>query len=201
MPKSSNEFYLSVDIEADGPIPGLYSMLSFGAVAYSQAGEELGRFSANLRLLATAQQSGYPETMMFWRRNPAAYDATRVNQEYPAEAMDRFRYWLATIRPDAETPGTPVIVGWPGAYDLMWLSHYWYFTQEVKAPFHFADISLKTVMWLLRGGSWRYSVKNRMPGRWREGEQHTHVAVEDAAEQGALFFRMLAEARRRLETT
>ena len=29
------EIYLSVDVEADGPIPGPYSMLSFGIAAFS----------------------------------------------------------------------------------------------------------------------------------------------------------------------
>ena len=31
------EIYLSVDVEADGPIPGPYSMLSFGIAAFSLA--------------------------------------------------------------------------------------------------------------------------------------------------------------------
>jgi hypothetical protein len=30
-----NEIYVSTDIEADGPIPGPHSMLSFASVAYS----------------------------------------------------------------------------------------------------------------------------------------------------------------------
>ncbi len=39
--------YVSVDIEADGPIPGDYSMISFGAVVVEPA---LGRtFGARLR--------------------------------------------------------------------------------------------------------------------------------------------------------
>ena len=39
------EIYLSVDVEADGPIPGPYSMLSFGIAAFSIDKVLLGTFS------------------------------------------------------------------------------------------------------------------------------------------------------------
>ena len=39
MPKS-REILVSVDIEADGPIPGVYSMLSLGAARVDGAGKD-----------------------------------------------------------------------------------------------------------------------------------------------------------------
>lgn len=44
----------SVDIEADGPIPGMYSMLSMGAAAFqmddsTQGWRQLGAFKRNRR--------------------------------------------------------------------------------------------------------------------------------------------------------
>lgn len=33
------EIYISTDIEADGPIPGEYSMLSIGSVAFNKKGK------------------------------------------------------------------------------------------------------------------------------------------------------------------
>ena len=52
------EIYVSTDVEADGPIPGPSSMLSFGSAAYTAGKELLGTFSANLETLAgeTAMQ-------------------------------------------------------------------------------------------------------------------------------------------------
>ena len=41
-----NDIYVSVDIEADGPIPGDFSMLSLGAVAFNDDGEEIDSFSS-----------------------------------------------------------------------------------------------------------------------------------------------------------
>ena len=55
------EIYVSTDVEADGPIPGPNSMLSFGSAAYT-AGKKLpGTFSANLLTLPGATAD--PETM------------------------------------------------------------------------------------------------------------------------------------------
>jgi len=42
--RSKKEIYVSIDIEADGPIPGPYSMLSIGAVAFTPEGEEVGEY-------------------------------------------------------------------------------------------------------------------------------------------------------------
>ena len=42
------EIYVSTDVEADGPIPGPNSMLSFGSAAYAADKTLIGTFSANL---------------------------------------------------------------------------------------------------------------------------------------------------------
>jgi len=65
----ANEIYISTDIESDGPIPGPYSMLSFGSAAFVpfEAGDGwnmIGTFEANLETLGGAQ--GHPDTMDWW---------------------------------------------------------------------------------------------------------------------------------------
>jgi hypothetical protein len=45
------EIYVSTDVEADGPIPGPRSMLSFGSAAYCPDKKFFGTFSANLETL------------------------------------------------------------------------------------------------------------------------------------------------------
>jgi len=47
-----NELYCSVDIEADGRIPGMSSMLSLGAAMYTPNKTCLATFSANSRTVA-----------------------------------------------------------------------------------------------------------------------------------------------------
>lgn len=45
------EIYVSTDVEADGPIPGPHSMLSFGSAAYRGDKRLVGTFEANLAVL------------------------------------------------------------------------------------------------------------------------------------------------------
>jgi hypothetical protein len=82
-----NEIYVSTDVESDGPIPGIYSMLSFGSAAYSAGKQLLGTFSANLELLPGA--SAHPKTMEWWQSEPAAWAACRANLQPPEVAMQQ----------------------------------------------------------------------------------------------------------------
>ena len=50
------EIYVSTDVEADGPIPGPHSMLSFGSAAFDAEGNQLSTFSANLVALIKTDQ-------------------------------------------------------------------------------------------------------------------------------------------------
>ena len=69
------EIYVSTDIEADGPIPGPHSMLSFASVALTLEKQVVGTFSANLELLPGAE--GHPDTMAWWKKHPEAWKACR----------------------------------------------------------------------------------------------------------------------------
>ena len=70
------EIYVSTDVEADGPIPGPHSMLSFASAAYRLDKTLIGTFDANLTLLPGAH--GHPETMQWWSEQPEAWAACRV---------------------------------------------------------------------------------------------------------------------------
>ena len=51
------EIYVSTDVEADGPIPGPHSMLSFASAAYTEDKQLIATFSANLD---AARRAGAP---------------------------------------------------------------------------------------------------------------------------------------------
>jgi hypothetical protein len=71
------EVYVSTDIEADGPIPGPHSMLSFESAAYLADKKLVGTFTANLELLPGAV--GDPMTMAWWKTQPQTWEACRQN--------------------------------------------------------------------------------------------------------------------------
>ncbi len=47
----------------------------------------------------------------------------------------------------------------------------------------------------MTGLPYRKAIKSRLPKHWFDELPHTHVALDDAIEQGALFCNMLAELR------
>lgn len=179
-----SEIYVSTDVETDGPIPGPHSMLSLASAAYRADKTLLGTFSANLHLLEGA--GGHPETMAWWAENQAAFDATRRDLEAPETAMRRYVDWLKTL------PGKPVFVAYPAGFDFLFV--YWYLIRFAgESPFSFSALDMKTYAMAVLKSEYREAVKRNMPRRWFDPLPHTHVALDDAIEQGALFCNMLAE--------
>ena len=182
------EIYVSTDIEADGPIPGPHSMLSFGSAAYRADKTLLSTFSANLETLPDA--TGHPDTMAWWAKQPDAWAACRRDVQPPSRAMEAYVQWLDAL------PGKPVFVGYPAAYDFLFV--YWYLMRFVgRSPFGFAALDIKTMAMTILGKDFRDASKRNMPRKWFDARPHTHVALDDAIEQGALFCNMLAQVRKR----
>ena len=178
------EIYVSTDVETDGPIPGPYSMLSFASAAYLADKTLLGTFSANLETLPGAL--GHPETMAWWQRQPEAWAACRQALQLPEAALKHYLAWLKAL------PGKPVFVAYPAAFDFMFICWYLHrFTGE--NPFSHSALDIKTYAMAILKGEYRDSVKRNMPKRWFEAMPHTHQALDDALEQGALFCNILAE--------
>ncbi len=182
----AREIYVSTDVEADGPIPGPHSMLSFGSAAYTENKELLGTFSANLETLPEA--SGHPETMAWWQGQQDAWEACRRDTRPAEQVMPEYRAWLEGL------DGRVVFVGYPAGYDFMFV--YWYLIRFAdKSPFSHSALDIKTLAMAMLGTGYRASTKRRMPKRWFDDLPHTHVALDDAIGQGALFCNMLAELR------
>jgi len=172
------ELYVSTDVETDGPIPGQNSMLSFGSAVYTKDKKLIATFEANLELLDGAIAD--PKTMQWWATQPQAWKDCRKNLESPKNAMQRYLSWLKKLE------GKPVFVGYPVAFDFMFI--YWYlikFTGE--SPFSHSALDIKTLAMAGLKKNYRDSTKRNMPNRWFDDLPHTHKALDDAIEQGALF--------------
>jgi hypothetical protein len=184
----ATEIYVSTDVEADGPIPGPHSMLSFASAAYRPDKTLVGTFTRNLETLEGAAPD--PKTEAWWKTQPEAWEACRSDLRTPAAAMRDYVDWLRGL------PGRPVFVGYPASYDFMFV--YWYLMRFVgESPFSHSALDIKTFAMSLLGTGYRESTKRNMPKRWFDDLPHTHVALDDALGQGALFCNMLADARRR----
>ncbi len=189
MKKQKEEIYVSTDVEADGRVPGLASMLSFASAAFNVNKELIGTFSANLELLPNATPD--PNTMAFWNEteaNKIAYAETRKDLETPADAMKRYQEWLKGLG------GSPIFVGYPAAFDFKWIDYYSH-VYLGDNPFGFSRcIDVKSYAYAaLQKPNFLHTAKRNMPKRWFDDLPHTHIALDDAIEQGAMWINILRE--------
>ena len=173
--------YFSVDIEADGPIPGDYSMSSFGCVVVDKP--EL-TFYRELRPISAKFD---PEAVAV-----AGLDRARLAKEGadPATAMREFAEWIAASAAGAR----PVFVGFNATFD--WSFTHWYFIHFLGAdPFGIAGLDIKAYyMGALGKSRWAETTKRHIEPRFRSNHPHTHHALDDAKEQAEVFANIRAFA-------
>ena len=180
------EVYVSTDVETDGPIPGPHSMLSLGAAAYTADKRLVSTFSANLETLPEA--SAHPKTAAWWATQPEAWAACRKDLEAPESAMRRYVSWIDSLG------GKPVFVAYPAGFDFLFV--YWYLIRFAgESPFAHSALDMKSFAMAVMRTEYRQSGKRNMPKHWFDELPHSHVALDDAIEQGALFCNMLRENR------
>jgi hypothetical protein len=178
------EIYISTDVETDGPIPGPHSMLSFGSAAYHADKTLVDTFTANLETLPGAE--GAPETMNWWQTQPEAWAACRKDLQSPKTAMKNYVAWVK------KQPGKPVFVAYPAGFDFLFM--YWYMIRFAgESPFSHSALDIKTYAMAMLKTGYRDSTKRSMPKHWFDKLPHTHCALDDAIEQGALFCNILKE--------
>lgn len=179
------ETYVSSDIETNGPIPGPNSMLSFGSAAFTLKGGLISTFSANLEFLPGSSPDPATQTE-FWDKNPEAWAACRQDPQPIAETMAKYRAWIEGL------PGRPVFVGYPATFDHSFI--HWYLIRFTGAdPFGFSSLDVKSYAMAVLKTEFRETVKRNMPKKWFATKRHTHVALDDAKEQGELFMNILRE--------
>lgn len=183
-----SDVYISADIESDGPIPGRYSMLSFGlAVAATFDGR---RFTPREHAESTFGRELRPITAEFV---PAALavsglDRDRLAREGtdPAEAMADAAAWVCEQAGGAR----PVMVGYPIVFDWMFL--HWYFVRfRGSSPFGFSGaLDMKTMYQRRAGVTLDRAGRDDLPPELLPDRPHTHDALADAIEQAEIFARL-----------
>lgn len=178
----TSEIYISTDIETDGPIPGPHSMLSIGSAAYTPDKELIATFSANLKPLPGA--TGHPKTMKWWSENPAAWSVCQVDPQPAPDVMHSYHSWVQAI------PGRPIFVAYPAAFDFMFI--YWYLMHFVgDSPFKHSALDIRSYAMAFLKRNYLDSGKKDLPVAWLEEKPLTHVALDDAIQQGELFCNLL----------
>ena len=150
--------YVMVDIEADGPIPGDYSMVCFGAVIVEPS---LNRTFFG-RLKPVSEQF-LPEALAvsgFTREECLEFDDAK-------QVMERFREWLAFT-----CKGRTLFISDNNGFDWQFMN--WYFHHFLgKNPFGFSSTNLGS---LYKGMQRSMFVNFKHLRKTR----HTHNPVDDA---------------------
>lgn len=187
------EVYFSADIEADGSIPGPYSMSSFGVVACSYRTKDGKHVPLDLDL---AQHSFYAElkpisdNFVPEKAAVAGLDRATLIAEglEPVEAMTALSQMVQTVTEAYGGFARPVFVGYPLGFD--WMFIYWYLMNfsEEGSPFgHSSHLDIKTLFAEKAGKPIRSIGKRSIPRYLHSKRKHTHNALDDAREQADLF--------------
>jgi len=173
------EIYISVDVEAAGPVPPTYSMLSLGATVV--ANPEL-TFYVDIEPI---NENSVPEAMNVIGRS--LKDFTHTGRD-PREAMAAFRDWLQEVAQGKSL----VFVGFNATFD--WAFVNFYFHEYLgKNPFGFGGLDIKSFYMGITGCAWEDTRSSRIANEFKGPSPHTHQALDDAIEQAEMFRRMRAK--------
>lgn len=193
MPIDSPEIYWSFDVEADGPQPGDYSLVSVGLVpCYFDDGTNNYPLDVEKK-----------DNQIYMEFKPIS--DKWVEEALAVSGLSRDHLWEHGARPEVGIPtlekriktitqrihgrGKAIAVAYPLSFDWMWL--YWYFCKFgsiTRNPFGFSGcLDIKTMYAAKADALVVNSTKRNMPQHLKSKLPHTHNALDDAMEQGVLF--------------
>jgi DNA polymerase III epsilon subunit-like protein len=175
---ATSEFYVSIDVETSGPIPGEYSLLSIGACSVLQPRSS---FYVELKPL----NDNFTEQAMSIHRLSLA--RLKEHGEDPAQAISRFNTWLDE---QAAPSQRPVFVAFNAAFDWMFLSYYFYHYLG-RNPFGHAPLDIKAYYMGKFGVSWAETSMRYVSPRFLGNQPLTHHALRDAIDQADIFSQLL----------
>ncbi len=198
----SIDTYFSIDVETDGPAPGINNMLTIGVAAFS--GEDGGHYESFYRRLALLPDlKSDPKTMTWWinQDEKAREEAFGSGPLLPRMAGPPYRVpaydvvlelaaWIDRVAISAQSRRR-IAMAWPATFDFGFINYYFHrFLGE--NPLGYAALDLRSyVMGLMRKHGYnevREEQVNSLFGEVDKSDLTPHIAIDDAIRQGRLFF-------------
>jgi len=150
--------WISIDIESDGPIPGDYSMISFGAVIVEPDLERT--FYGQLKPISENYSAEALKVSGHSREETLTFDD-------PASVMTKFKTWIET-----QSKGKPLLISDNNGFDWQFIN--WYFHHFIgENPFGYSSTNL--------GSLYKGMEKNTFTNfKHLRKTEHTHHPVDDA---------------------
>jgi len=146
-----------VDVESDGPIPPIYSMICFGAVLVDDLSKT---FYGKTKPISENYQPDTLQISGFSRKEHLTFDP-------PMVVMQNFRTWI-----QENSKGRPIFISDNPAYDWQFINYYFHFYLRGN-PFGFSARRI--------GDLYCGMMKNGF-AQWKSlrKTKHTHNPVDDA---------------------
>jgi len=161
--------YIMVDIEADGPIPGDYSMISFGAIVVEQGLNKT--FYGKIKPISDKFIPDALKVSGFTREDTLRFDD-------PVQVMKNFETWV-----NNNGGQRPMFISDNNGFDWQFIN--WYFHHFIgRNPFVFSSTNLGSLYKGLSGNV-RYNFKHLRKTK------HTHHPVDDAKGNAEAFLYMI----------
>ena len=169
--------YIVVDIESDGPIPGDYSMISFGAVIVNDKLDKT--FYGELKPIS---DQFVPEALAI-----SGFDReTTLSFDDPKTVMLNFEEWIKE-----NSKGRPVFISDNNGFDWMFIC--WYFHHFLnRNPFGYSS---------RRIGDLYCGLVNDTFAQWKHLRKtvHTHNPVDDAMGNAEALLHMKNEMKLKID--
>lgn len=178
-PAARRELYISVDIEASGPIPAEYNMLSLGAAV-------VGETSRNFYVeLAPLNDNATPEAMATCQLSLAELRARGVE---PRAAMQQFAEWVRATAGEQ----LPIFCGFNAAFDWSFVNYYFIRFLGLGAnPFGHVALDLKSYYMGAYRTTFAATSMKRLPPELHPPDQPlAHNALSDAIQQAEILERL-----------
>jgi hypothetical protein len=183
---SRPEMFISIDVETDGPAPGVNSMLALGAAAFTRDGGMAGTWYSTLHPMEDARAD--KATMDWWATQPEAWAEVTKDQRDPYTAMLGFVDSCEKMYADLRVK--LIAVAWPAAFDFAFVNYYCH-RYVGRNPLGFACLDIRSYANGLARHPDYYGLREAqvraLAGKIDKAGLREHVAVDDAIEQGRLF--------------
>ncbi len=153
--------WFMIDIEADGPCPGLYSMIQIGAVLVDEEGEFDKTFYGELKPVSEKFKTDALESFGCTREKSLFY-------KDPVYTMLEFNEWIEKVN----EKGRPMFISDNNGFDWQFINYYfWKFVND--NPFGYSSTNLGS----LYKGVIKDTYKNF---KYLRKTKHDHNPVNDA---------------------
>jgi hypothetical protein len=163
--------FVSVDVEADGPIPGKYSMISVGAVVAEPPYDD--NFYTTIRPITDDYVQEALDVTGFTREETMQFNKPEIE-------ILRFHAWLKNLK---QRKGWPIFIADNNGFDWQFVNYYLHvYTGE--NPFGYSSMNLNS---LYKGLEKDFRAKFK---RYRV-TPHTHNALDDAKGNAEALYKIL----------